>query len=531
MCPGLRLAATNKNVGGLAEEAQRPKQGTATGGSANQQGALILLRVVVMALGTGLLVFSQTLAWYGDEGWHLLAAQLINAGKRPYIDFFYQHTPLYAYLNAGWMRVFGESWRSAHALSALLTGTCIMLVASFVFTRLREPGWRLAGGITVALLLGLYLPVIRFGTIGQAYGLCLFLIVASFRLVIEAMDREKGILPAWAGLCAGAAAASSLLAAPVAPILLLWMVRHNRAKGRLKKCAQFLGGTAIPFLPLLWLAVQFPRQVLFNVVEYHLFYRAVGFSTKALAFHNLGVLTAWLNSAQGLLLVLLAAVGLLFLGERSEWDTRRRAEFSLCAWLTGGLGVYLATPYPTYPQYFVLMTPFLAILASVGAYAIGSRVWTSGRPRWLVLALLGLFTLGLAKSAYQQRQYFVPYWQEIEEFAQEINQVTPNDGLVYADEAIYFAARRLPPHGLENSNAFELRLPPAFAASLHVVSQSQVDEWLREGYFATAWIEANDPKVESLHLPRLYARSRKLRCYTGDCYIFWNRVARPREPS
>lgn len=409
-----------------------------------------------------------------------------------------------------------------------------MLVAGFVFARFRKPGWRLAGGITAALLVGLHLQVIQFGTIAQPYALCMFLSVASFRLVIEAVDQPRSLQPLWAGVCAGAAAASSLLAAPIGPLLFLWMVRHNRTGDRLKKCAQFLGGAAIPFLPLLWLAVQAPRQVLFDVVEFHLFYRALGFSTQALAFHNLGVLTTWLNSAQGLLLVLLAAVGLLFLGERSEWDVRRRAEFSLCAWLTGGLGVYLVTPYPTYPQYFVLMTPFLGILASLGAYAIGSRVWTSGgrrAPGWLVLALLGLFTLGLAKSAYQQRRYFVSSWRGIEELAQEINRVTPNDGLVYADEAIYFAARRLPPPGLENQNALDLHLPPAFAASLRVVPPAQVDEWLREGRFATVLIEANDPKVESLHLPRLYARSRKLRCYTSDCYIYWNRVARPRESS
>ena len=51
--------------------------------------------------------------FYYDEGFPLLAAQLINAGKIPYADFFYQHTPLYAYLTAGWFRLFGDTWRSA----------------------------------------------------------------------------------------------------------------------------------------------------------------------------------------------------------------------------------------------------------------------------------------------------------------------------------------------------------------------------------------------------------------------------------
>lgn len=46
-----------------------------------------VLWVVVGALSTGLLGFSQT-GFYYDEGFPLLAAQLINAGKRSYADFF-----------------------------------------------------------------------------------------------------------------------------------------------------------------------------------------------------------------------------------------------------------------------------------------------------------------------------------------------------------------------------------------------------------------------------------------------------------
>ncbi|HWU41276.1 MAG TPA: hypothetical protein VN203_26785, partial [Candidatus Acidoferrum sp.] len=90
------------------------------------QGRMMLLAALVPVVA-GLMAFSQTLAWYGDEGMHLLAGQLVNAGKRPYLDFFYQHPPLYAYLTAGWMRVFGDNWRSAHVLSALLAGGCIFL--------------------------------------------------------------------------------------------------------------------------------------------------------------------------------------------------------------------------------------------------------------------------------------------------------------------------------------------------------------------------------------------------------------------
>ena len=65
----------------------------------------------MVIVAAGLILYSQTYAFAWDEGFHLLAAQLIDAGKRPWLDFCFPQTPLNAYWNAGWMRVFGESWR------------------------------------------------------------------------------------------------------------------------------------------------------------------------------------------------------------------------------------------------------------------------------------------------------------------------------------------------------------------------------------------------------------------------------------
>ena len=84
----------------------------------------------------GVLLYSQTLSYYTDEGFDLLAAQLVAAGKRPYIDFFYQHTPLFTWVTAWWMRLFGRDWRSVHGLSALLTSGSVLLAAAFVRSRI-----------------------------------------------------------------------------------------------------------------------------------------------------------------------------------------------------------------------------------------------------------------------------------------------------------------------------------------------------------------------------------------------------------
>jgi hypothetical protein len=202
-------------------------------------------RLTALALTAGLLVYSQLVAYSGNESFHLLAAKLINAGKHPYRDFFYQHAPLYAYLTAAWMRMFGESWRSAHVLSALLLGGCAWLVAGYVLARLNGGGR--AAAIIAALFVGMNFYAICFGTAGLPFGLCLFLMAAAYRLTTEAVNRQGNVTACLAGLCAAAAAASSLLTAPAAVIFLLWMMRYNRAGSRLRKCAGYLAGAAIPF--------------------------------------------------------------------------------------------------------------------------------------------------------------------------------------------------------------------------------------------------------------------------------------------
>src|SRR5438445_5647294 len=73
------------------------------------------------------LIYSETWAFAWDEGYHLLAAQLILAGKKPYIDFCFPQSPLNAYWNAWWMSVLGQSWRVAHAVAALLTIGAVLL--------------------------------------------------------------------------------------------------------------------------------------------------------------------------------------------------------------------------------------------------------------------------------------------------------------------------------------------------------------------------------------------------------------------
>ncbi len=490
---------------------------------AHPGSSTLSLWAALVALSAGLLLFSQTFAFHGDEGFHLVAAQLINAGKRPYLDFFYQHVPLYAYVNAGWFRLFGDTWRSAHALATVFTGSSLFLVAGFVYSRIPEQAWRVPAAITASVLMGLHAEVIQNGTVGFPYGLCLFLSLAGFRLVIVAVDRASGWAAAGAGLCAGAAANASLLTAPVGPILLLWMINRSRIGNRWRKAVWFLAGAGIPFLPFLWLALQGPHQAFFDIVKFHLFYRQLLVTSvpERLVGDLRTVYALWLESTQGLVMVLLAMAGLLFLANRSDWDEPRRAEFGLCAWLVGGLGGYLACTAPTFPHYFVLVVPFLAILASVGVFAMGLGIWARERPGWPVVLMVGFFVVGLAKPLYHAVTDFQHRWESYEHIAREVNWVTPNDGQVWTeDEFIYFAARRVPPVGMGNSYAQNLPLPAGLAASLHIPSRVQQDEWLAAGRFATVVMERDDQKIKELGLDSLYRKRTQVEGYD----VLWDRL-------
>jgi hypothetical protein len=467
----------------------------------------------MVPIAAGLLVYSQTAAFASDEGFHLLAAQLIAAGKRPYLDFFFAQTPLNAFWNAAWFRLFGDTWRTAHVMAALMAIAAIFLTADYVFVRFPVGRWRLPAALSTTVVFGLNIVVVQFGTLGQAYGLCLFLIVAAFRLTVASVDRHHWTLPALAGVLAGAALQSSLLTAPVAGVLLVWMLYENRAGSRWAKSAAFASGVLTASLPLFWLFAKSPGQVRFNVFDFHFFYRRVQWS-KAIP-HDLGVMFAWLDSSQALLLGLLALAGLVFVRFQSDWDHSRRAEFYLCAWLPLALAVHIGRAHPTFERYFILTVPFLGILASSGLYAVASKLYTPDRPWAPVLLLATLFSLGLAKTLYDGRDD--RKWQEYETIARRLDQVTPARALLYADEPFYFLTRRTPPLGMEYADTHKLELPASKANALHIVPGSEIKRRIHAGVYNTVQSCDDEDYMKKLGLPGVYKHREDI----DECTIFW----------
>ena len=477
----------------------------------------LVLAAVLAGIGILLLVYSQTIAFTWDAGFHLLATQMILAGKRPYLDFIFPQTPLNVFWMAFWMRLFGQSWRVAQALAGIELTGAVVLASTFVFQRFPAVRWRLAAATATAVLYGLNELVFRFGAIAQAYAICMLLTVAAFRLAVGTPERSGIWRPALAGCLTGAAAGCSMLSAMASPAMLAWIVLYSRRGNRWLKGAAFLAAAAIPFVPVARLYLEAPMQTWFNVFQYQLAYRhAVWGNTVG---HDLGQMSAWLDSAQAMALFLFAAAcGWWIRG--GECDATLRRELYLSAWLALALGLEVALARPTFARYFVLAAPFVAILAGPGFCEATKRLRgpLAGTLLPSVLLIL-LMIFGGARELWDERDLY--RWKDLEKVAARIRQIAPAHGLLYAEEPLYFLLRQDPPEGMQFAYSRELELPPAQSAQLHIVSQKVMDDRVTAGVFDLVEVCLDQDTVDRLKLKTLYRKTEEIEY----CDLFWDRAS------
>ncbi len=480
----------------------------------NHRGRLVLAGVLVF-ISAGLLVYSQTMGFVWDEGFHLLTAQLIDAGKTPYVDFCFPQTPLNAYWNAFWLSLFHQNWRVTHVWAALAVAGATALTVDYVFKCFPIARWRLVCALIVAGFVGLNNVVVEFGTCAQAYGIGLFFAVAAFRATIAAAQRRAWYLAFAGGLFSGTAAACTLLTAPVVPVLLIWLWIYSEARTRLRRALAFAAGVVIPFIPVVALFIRAPRQVFFNIVQYQALFRREKWTGATP--HDVDVLSAWLDSTPALFLGLLGLTGIVFMARKSGWERMRRAEFYLASALAVTLLLYIATAHPTFQRYFIFVVPFAAIVAAVGFYFVGSRLWSVDRPFWPTAMVMALLTLSIARALFDDRTSTT--WKDYEKISAKVAEVTPKGASLYADELVYFILRRTPPFGMEFSYAHKLELPHDQQVLFHVISEGELNEQVKAGKYATVE-SCNDDRIDEMKLADLFPNKADVE----DCSIFWGKV-------
>jgi hypothetical protein len=439
--------------------------------------------LLTLCFSLTVLVYSQLYAYVGDESFHLLAAQLIDAGKKPYIDFFYQHPPLFVYLMAGIMRLTTEGWRAAHAFSALSLAGAMLLTSSYAQSLYVETKQRRLVGFLTLILFGANCYVLIFGTTALPFGFCLLGLAAALRL--SRSKTAAGLF--FTGLCAGISSASSFLTLPAVLVFLVWLLKREKARALI-----FVAGIALAFIPLLILLIISPQQTIFDVVEYHLVYR------PNMGWHfNLREIAAWFGSLQGAMLTLLALTALRF---------RKDDEVRLCGWLAFALAVVIGAARTTFAFYFLLITPFVAILAAVGATDMTERL--AKRSKITIAFTIALYLVGLigARFIWRWEATYLDY-RGVQRMAAELEAHTPIHGEYFAFEAVYVAAHRIPASSLEN------RFNP----------HSQADRWLAEGRFDAVCIGSTDPRLNDPGLLSRYASKTEVNLSGYAWVVLWDR--------
>jgi hypothetical protein len=472
----------------------------------------LILCGVIVAILAGLVVYAESRAFAWDAGFHLLAARLIREGKRPYLDFCFPQTPMNAYLNAGWISIFGDTWRSAQALAALLTAGAILLAADFVYVRFPVREWKLPAATFSALLCVSIYNVVAYGTVAQAYGSSLFLTVAGLRLAMAAIRRGSLWLIFAAALCAGASAACSLLTAAAVPVILVWCVYENKST-RVKTTAAFVAGSIVPFLPVARLAIEGPRQVFFNLVQYQTLYRATKW--EGASEHDFEVLFSVSGTPAALMLILLAAAGLWFVSRNTDWGRSLCSEFYLSTAVALAICAELAAAHPTFERYFMLATPFLALPAAVGFFVAASKLYRADRPWPAVVVSISIAAFGLMGQFYAERDSVT--WTGMEQVAEKVNQVTPPGAPVFLDEPTFYLSRRPLPDGMEFSHAHKLELSEDQNKLYHIIPQAKIDEMVAQKKYATVET-CDDDDIDRLKLKSLYSENETV----SDCNVFWH---------
>ncbi len=459
------------------------------------------------AFTAALLFYSQTGAFAWDEGFHLITAQLISRGKTPYLDFFFPQTPMNAYWNALWFRVFGDTWRTAHAVAAVMTGLAVLLAGGWVYRKTRD---EVAALLTMAVF-GLNAMVVQFGPVGQAYGLCLFLVVGAYWFVTRAAAGPGMVWAFGSGLFCGAAACSSLLTLPATPVMWLWMLWANRAGSKVMKAVAFAVGCFAGMGPVWWLLARDPHRSWFNVFVFNSRFRGVNWDE--LWDHDIAVFLHGIDSGQAVVLVTAALLSFLLLKQRDG----KKNEWVLCAALAVAFALHISTAHPTFERYYLFVTPWLGILCGAGLAALPMN-----RRELALGVVLTITLLGLGKSLYQERDSFT--WDMWEQIAKKVDEVTPKDAAVQADEHIYLITKRTPPEGMEHENSHKpLPYTDAELLPLHIVSQGLMEKRVRSGAYATIATCDDEKPMAEAELAPLYAHQWKL----DTCVVYWGFQNKP----
>lgn len=346
------------------------------------EAAFTVGAVAAVLVGAGLRLYTTSDLWL-DE------ALSVNIARLPVGDLLDQlrrdgHPPLYYLLLHGWIDVFGEGDVAVRSLSALFGVGLLPLM----WLAARRYGGR-ACAVAATLLLATSPFAIRYATEARMYALLMFLVLAGWLLVREALERPRLAALVGVAVVSGLLALTHywsfyLLAASV--LVLGWRWRRGSASALRVGLAVMAGSVVfLPWLPTFldqlgstgtpWGRRERPTNVL-----------AISFTDWGGGPNG----EAQLLGVGLLLLVLLALFGRALDGLRVELDLRTRSQaLGEATVVFGTIGLAVLAGYAAdsafASRYTAIVFPLVILLAGLGSLSLGDV-----RFRAAVLAVLGV---------------------------------------------------------------------------------------------------------------------------------------------
>jgi hypothetical protein len=409
------------------------------------------LKLVALLLAyAGLLsAFSLWRPIDADEGYYASAVGLVAQGKSVYEDFFYPQAPLLPYLYAP-AHYAHASLASLRFLSVIFS--VLMLTAALLFLN-REFSTSPEVIFVVFAVTALNPYLASWNVVVKTYSAANCLIVASLVAMYFALSCRNNLGSFLAGILVSLATGVRLLYAPIAVVMLAWLVLRvvSSKRGGLIACSI---GFALGSIPAVALFVKDPDAYVFNNLLYH---RLQGDWPTLVerVLHSFGSCFRTAIRRPYLLMV----IGLAVLGFRSARAPYARTDFIqfaalvALAFVAGSLYVY-----PHHDQYFsATLAPVLLPLTATGVAFVHKS-----RPklfRWLPLFFLVLCALEVHTEATHMSRGAVWSLKSYRDLSSRVREITePNDVVLSFWPGYVYESGRRHVAGLENH--FALRISP-----------------------------------------------------------------------
>lgn len=435
----------------------------------------------------GLLVLGQAIVFGGaaafrlidiDEGYYLLAAQLVSRGGVPYRDFFYPQAPLLPYAYGGWLWAFGESWHVGRALSV----TAAVTLGVFLYRHVR---WLGASAAAAGLAMALYtFSSLSFGWLPtvKTYAVSALFLFGAYVVVAQAGWNAGIARYGAAGALFGLAVGTRLMLAASLPAFVFGLLTPN-AEGRRRgpPALAFVGAAAAAWSVNVVFMLPDPDRFWFNNLGFH----SIRSSRPGL-FGHLGDKVRVLvelfdprnvDAAASVQFAILVGLVLGTVITGASRPVRLAIAIAAC------VAVVSLLPNPALSQYFVVTVPFL-VVAAVPALGRLSPA------RWMLPVTAGLYLLAVPFEAHRYlvtgeavpgifRREVAINWRIsiVERMAAELMVRTAPGDLVFAGWAGYLVGvdRRHVP-GTENHAAMDASpwLSPSQRARYRIPARSEV---------------------------------------------------------